>query len=104
MDFFIPPESYLAGIRSSRPDGGLAAAVARSKFREPRCRSPIVPIETALLDTRESAERWRACAPSHKITCPRSQLESRLLFCPVFFGGDPEARPLCPPQRPDRRQ
>ena len=38
------------------------------------------------------------------ITFPQSQLEARLLFCPVFFGGDQEARPLCPRQMPDRRQ
>ena len=49
---------------------------------------------------------WRALVlhAVRRITCPRSQLEARLLFGLIFFGDAPEARPLCPRQTPSRRQ
>ena len=39
-----------------------------------------------------------------RITSPQSRIEARLLFCPVSFGDDPEARPPCRRQTSDRRQ
>src|SRR6266849_3170553 len=38
------------------------------------------------------------CSHRDGITCPQSQLEARLLFCPVSFGAGQEARPPCLPR------
>src|SRR5881394_3262454 len=63
-------------------------------------------LEFATTGGRESADPWRADRVSRRdrITCPRSRLEARLLFCPVSFEGDPAARPPCLRQTLDRRQ
>ena len=60
------------------------------------------PPERTPEETQNLASRFALLAVI-RITCPQSQLEARLLFCPASFGDDPEARPLCRQQTSDRR-